>query len=418
MANLSFLKAHFKRYTSTVFDLKFQTIQDQINGFSNNTGNTWLSNRLPGKTMSELVEILMSDSILSLCRIAFFILYLPLKIKSVGTTKTSTVKFSKETYLYWYELMLLLRRFEEKAGQLYGMQKIRGFCHLYIGQEALAAGCMTATRPEDPFITAYRDHGLAIAKGISAKACMAELYGKATGCSKGKGGSMHFFGLKEAFFGGHGIVGAQIGTGAGLAFAEKYKGTDNVSLTFFGDGAARQGMLHETFNMAMLWKLPVIFICENNNYAMGTSVARTSNVVDIYKLADAYDMPGDSVDGMSPEAVHEAVARAVKRARAGDGPTLLEMKTYRYKGHSMSDPQKYRTKEEVEEYKSKDPIEVTKATLLNEFGVSEEEIDKIIERVRLEVEESVQFAEESPWPDDNELLKDVYVQEDYPFIVD
>ena len=228
-------------------------------------------------------------------------------------------KFTKETYLYWYELMLLLRRFEEKSGQLYGMQKIRGFCHLYIGQEAIAAGAMTATRPEDKFITAYRDHALAIAKGISAKACMAELYGKATGCSKGKGGSMHFFSLEHNFFGGHGIVGAQIGTGAGLAFAEQYKGTDNVALCFFGDGAARQGMLHETFNMAMTWKLPVIFICENNMYAMGTSVERTSNVLDIYKLADAYEMPADSIDGMSCEAVHEGVDRAVKRAREGGG---------------------------------------------------------------------------------------------------
>ncbi len=327
-------------------------------------------------------------------------------------------KFTKETYLYWYELMLLLRRFEEKAGQLYGMQKIRGFCHLYIGQEALAAGAMTATKPEDAFITAYRDHGLAIAKGITARACMAELYGKATGCSKGKGGSMHFFGVKERFFGGHGIVGAQIGTGAGLAFAEKYKGTDAVCLTFFGDGAARQGMLHETFNMAMTWKLPVIFICENNNYAMGTSVERTSNVVDIYKLADAYDMPGDSVDGMSPEAVHEGVARAVKRARDGGGPTLLEIKTYRYRGHSMSDPQKYRTKEEVEEYKQRDPIEHCHRVLVNDFGVSEADIEAINERVRLEVEDCVKFAEESPWPSDDELLKDVYVQEDYPFIVD
>jgi pyruvate dehydrogenase E1 component alpha subunit len=336
----------------------------------------------------------------------------------VTTTRNSTTKFTTDTYLYWYELMLLLRRFEEKAGQLYGMQKIRGFCHLYIGQEALAAGCMTATEPGDTFITAYRDHGLAIAKGISAKACMAELYGKATGCSKGKGGSMHFFGVKERFFGGHGIVGAQIGTGAGLAFAEKYLGTQNVSLTFFGDGAARQGMLHETFNLAMLWKLPVVFICENNHYAMGTSVARTSNVVDIYKLADAYDMPGDSVDGMDPEAVHDAVARAVKRARAGEGPTLLEMKTYRYKGHSMSDPQKYRTKEEVEEYKEKDPIEIVKNILLTEHNLTEEDIEVINERVRLEVEESVKFAEESPWPSDDELLKDVYVQEDYPFIVD
>ncbi len=314
--------------------------------------------------------------------------------------------------------MLLLRRFEEKAGQLYGMQKIRGFCHLYIGQEAIAAGCMTATKPEDPFITAYRDHGLAIAKGVSAKSCMAELFGKATGCSKGKGGSMHFFGVKERFFGGHGIVGAQIGTGAGLAFAEQYKGTDNVSLTFFGDGAARQGILHETFNLAMIWKLPVVFICENNNYAMGTSVNRTSNVMDIYKLADAYDMPGDTVDGMIPEAVHEAVGRAVKRAREGGGPTLLEIKTYRYKGHSMSDPAKYRTKEEVEEYKQRDPIEYTKSKLLKTFNVTEEEIEVINERVKKEVDESVKFAEESPWPDDNELLKDVYKQEDYPFIMD
>jgi pyruvate dehydrogenase E1 component alpha subunit len=327
-------------------------------------------------------------------------------------------KFTKETYLYWYELMLLLRKFEEKAGQLYGMQKIRGFCHLYIGQEAIAAGCMTATRGEDKMITAYRDHGLAIAKGVSAKSCMAELYGKATGCAKGKGGSMHFFGVDVGFFGGHGIVGAQIGTGAGLAFAEKYKGTDNVCLAFFGDGAARQGMLHETFNLAMLWKLPVIFICENNNYAMGTSVERTSNVVDIYKLADAYDMPSDSIDGMDPESVHEGVIRAVNRARKGDGPTLIEIKTYRYKGHSMSDPQKYRSKDEVEEYKQRDPIETSKEKLLNVFKVSEADIEVINERVRVEVEECVKFAEESAWPAEDELLKDVYVQQDYPFVVD
>ena len=327
-------------------------------------------------------------------------------------------KFTKETYLYWYEMMLLLRKFEEKTGQLYGMQKIRGFCHLYIGQEAVAAGCMTATRQEDPFITAYRDHALGLAKGMTANECMAELFGKATGCSKGKGGSMHFFSVEKYFFGGHGIVGAQIGTGAGLAFAEQYRGTDNVCLTFFGDGAARQGMLHETFNMAMLWKLPVIFICENNHYAMGTSVERTSNVIDIYKLADAYDMPGDMVDGMSPEAVHDAVARAVKRAREGGGPTLLEMKTYRFKGHSMSDPQKYRSKDELEEYKVQDPIETTKEKLLASFGVTEGDIEVINERIKQVVDEAVRFAEESPWPDDSELLKDVYKQEDYPFIVD
>jgi pyruvate dehydrogenase E1 component alpha subunit len=347
-----------------------------------------------------------------------FAVYLPIFQKKNLLSPMGSIKFTKETYLYWYEMMLLLRKFEEKTGQLYGMQKIRGFCHLYIGQEALAAGCMTATRQEDPYITAYRDHGLALAKGITANACMAELYGKATGCSKGKGGSMHFFGVKEYFFGGHGIVGAQIGTGAGLAFAEQYKGTDNVSLTFFGDGAARQGMLHETFNLAMIWKLPVIFICENNNYAMGTSVERTSNVRDIYKLADAYEMPADVVDGMSPEAVHEAVARAVKRAREGGGPTLLEMKTYRYKGHSMSDPQKYRSKDEVEDYKDRDPIEHCKKKLLEEFKLAEQDIEVINERVKSIVEESVRFAEESPWPNDDELLKDVYKQEDYPFIVD
>jgi pyruvate dehydrogenase E1 component alpha subunit len=314
--------------------------------------------------------------------------------------------------------MLLLRRFEEKAGQLYGMQKIRGFCHLYIGQEAVAAGCMTATTPDDKFITAYRCHALGIAKGVTPKAAMAELFGKATGCAKGKGGSMHFFAVDHGFFGGHGIVGAQIGTGAGLAFAERYKGTNNVALTFFGDGAARQGMLHETFNMAMLWDLPVVFICENNQYAMGTSVARTSKTLDIYKLADAYDMPADVVDGMSPEAVHDAVLRAVNRAREKGGPTLLEIKTYRYKGHSMSDPQKYRSKDEVEEYKEKDPIDHVLKVLTDKYKVTEAEIETINERVKVEVEECVKFAEESPWPDDDELLKDVYVQQDYPFIMD
>jgi len=328
-------------------------------------------------------------------------------------------KFSKETYLYWYELMQLIRQFESMAEEKYKMEgKIRGFFHAYIGQEAIAAGCMTATRSEDPFITGYRDHGLALAKGISANACMAELYGKATGVAKGKGGSMHFFGKEERFFGGNGIVGSQIGTGAGLAFAEKYKGTDNVALTFFGDGAARQGILHEVFNLAMLWKLPVVFICENNNYAMGTSVERSSNVVDIYKLADAYEMPGDSIDGMSAEAVHESVARAVKRAREGGGPTLLEIKTYRYKGHSISDPQKYRTKEEVEEYKQRDPIQQVLNTILTKKMAAQAEIDAINKRVNDTVAASVKFAEESPWPDDSEVLKDIYIDKNYPFIVD
>jgi pyruvate dehydrogenase E1 component alpha subunit len=327
--------------------------------------------------------------------------------------------FSKETYLYWYELMQLIRQFESKSEEMYKMAgKIRGFFHVYNGQEAIAAGCMTATNHEDPFITGYRDHGLALAKGMTPNAAMAELYGKATGCSKGKGGSMHLFDKANYFFGGHGIVGAKIGTGAGLAFAEKYRDSKNVVLCFFGDGAARQGMLHEVFNLAMLWKLPVVFICENNNYAMGTSIERTSNVIDIYKLADAYEMPADKVDGMTSELVHEAVARAVKRAREGDGPTLLEMKTYRYKGHSVSDPQKYRTKDEVEEYKNQDPITKVANTILANKYATEAELKAIDAKIEAIVEGSVKFAEESPWPDDSEVLKDVYMDQAYPFIVD
>ncbi len=315
--------------------------------------------------------------------------------------------------------MQLIRQFESKSEEMYKMAgKIRGFFHVYNGQEAIAAGCMTATNHEDPFITGYRDHGLALAKGMSPNAAMAELYGKATGCSKGKGGSMHLFDKANYFFGGHGIVGAQIGTGAGLAFAEQYRGSKNVVLCFFGDGAARQGMLHEVFNLAMLWKLPVVFICENNNYAMGTSIERTSNVVDIYKLADAYEMPADKIDGMTAEAVHEGVARAVKRAREGDGPTLLEMKTYRYRGHSVSDPQKYRSKDEVEEYKNQDPItKVTNTILANKFA-TEAELKAIDDKITAIVEGSVKFAEESPWPDDSEVLKDVYIDQAYPFIID
>jgi len=328
-------------------------------------------------------------------------------------------KFSKETYLYWYELMQLIRQFESKSEEMYKMAgKIRGFFHVYNGQEAIAAGCMTATNHEDPFITGYRDHGLALAKGMSPNAAMAELYGKATGCSKGKGGSMHLFDKANYFFGGHGIVGAQIGTGAGLAFAEQYRGSKNVVLCFFGDGAARQGMLHEVFNLAMLWKLPVVFICENNNYAMGTSIERTSNVIDIYKLADAYEMPSDKVDGMTPELVHEGVARAVKRARDGEGPTLLEMKTYRYRGHSVSDPQKYRSKDEVEEYKDQDPIIKVRKTILENNFATEAALQEIDEKINGIVEASVKFAEDSPWPDDSEVLKDVYIDQNYPFIVD
>ena len=330
----------------------------------------------------------------------------------------SSTPITKETYLEWYKSMLLMRKFEEKAGQLYGQQKIRGFCHLYIGQEAVVAGTVSATRPEDTFITSYRDHAQALAKGVSANACMAELYGKATGCSKGKGGSMHFFSKEHGMMGGHGIVGGQIPLGAGLAFAEKYKGTDNVNVCFMGDGAVRQGALNETCNMAMLWKLPVIFVCENNGYAMGTSVQRTTNMMDIYKIGLGFDMPCAPVDGMDPVAVHNAMDEAVQRARAGEGPTFLEIRTYRYKGHSMSDPAKYRTKEELEEYKGRDPLMTIKAAILENQYADEAWFKDVEAEVKKVVEDSVKFAEESPYPSVDELYKDIYVQEDYPFVMD
>jgi pyruvate dehydrogenase E1 component alpha subunit len=257
-----------------------------------------------------------------------------------------------------------------------------------------------------------------IAMGVDPKKVMAELYGKVTGTSKGMGGSMHIFSKEHGFYGGHGIVGAQIPVGAGIAFADKYFETGGVTLTYFGDGAARQGSLHEAFNMAMLWKLPVVFIVENNGYAMGTSVERTANHTDIWKLGLGYEMPCGPVDGMNPIKVAEAMHEAIERARRGEGPTFLEMKTYRYRGHSMSDAQLYRTKDEVEEYKQRDPIDHVHRVLTDEFKVTEAEIEAINERVRLQVDESVRFSEESPWPSDDELLKDVYIQEDYPFIMD
>jgi pyruvate dehydrogenase E1 component alpha subunit len=327
-------------------------------------------------------------------------------------------KFTKKQYLKWYEDMLLMRKFEERAGQLYGMQKIKGFCHLYIGQEAVVAGAMSILKKDDNMITAYRDHAHAIAKGVSCRAVMAELYGKATGCSKGKGGSMHMFDAEHNFFGGHGIVGGQIPLGAGIAFSEKYNGTKNVTVCYMGDGAVRQGAFHETLNMAMTWKLPVIFVIENNNYAMGTSVERTSNMTNLYKLGLAYDMPSEPVDGMSVEDVHNAMEKAAAHARDGKGPYLLEINTYRYKGHSMSDPAKYRTKEEVESYKAKDPVEVVLHTIKENKYATDAEIEMINEKIRDIVEDSVRFAEESPYPDPKELYTDVYVQKDYPYIMD
>lgn len=325
-------------------------------------------------------------------------------------------KFSKETYLKWYEEMLLMRRFEERAGQLYGMQKIKGFCHLYIGQEAVVAGALSVITSDDNMITAYRDHAHALGKGTSARAVMAELFAKATGCSKGKGGSMHLFDASKRFFGGHGIVGGQIPLGAGIAFAEKYKGTKNVTLCYMGDGAIRQGAFHEALNMAMTWKLPVVFIIENNHYAMGTSVQRTSNVTELYKLGEAFNMPSEPVDGMTVETVHDAMQKAVDHCRNGNGPYLLEMHTYRYKGHSMSDPAKYRSKEEVESYKHQDPIDKVHQTILDKKFATKEELEAIEKRVQEIVEDSVKFADESPYPDAEELFIDVYDQHDYPYI--
>lgn len=332
------------------------------------------------------------------------------------TAVEKKLKFTKEQYLKWYESMLLMRKFEEKTGQVYVQQKIKGFCHLYIGQEAIVAGTVSATKKSDSHITAYRCHAHPIGLGMHPKYVMAEMYAKITGCSKGKGGSMHIFSKEHNFVGGHGIVGGQIPLGAGIAFAEKYKGTDSVCVCSMGDGAVRQGALHETFNMAMTWKLPVVFIVENNMYAMGTSVERTSNVHDLWKLGLAYDMPSKPVDGLTVEAVHEAMEEAVARARRGDGPTFLEMKTYRYKGHSMSDAQTYRTKDEVKEYQKQDPIEKVLDTLKKNKWIDDSEIEKIEEKVKALVDESIKFAEESPYPEASELFKDVYAEPNYPFI--
>jgi pyruvate dehydrogenase E1 component alpha subunit len=342
------------------------------------------------------------------------------KVKSKASKKTtaSGTSHPKERYEFWYESMLLIRRFEEKTGQLYGQQKIKGFCHLYIGQEACASGAVSASIKDDKWITAYRDHGLPLALGSDPKALMAEMFAKSTGCSKGKGGSMHFFDKEVNFMGGHGIVGAQVPMGAGIAFSEKYNKTGNVCYCYMGDGAVRQGAFHEALNMAMTWKLPVVFVIENNGYAMGTSVERTSNVTELYKLGHAYDMPSEAVNGMSPEAVHEAFYQAAERGRRGDGPTLLELRTYRYKGHSMSDPAKYRTKDELESYKNQDPIEHVKEVLISNGWATESDLEKVELKVKEIVNECVTFAEESPYPSIDEVYKDVYAEADYPYIIE
>ena len=328
------------------------------------------------------------------------------------------ITFSKEQYLAWYESMLLMRKFEEKLSQLYIQRKFGGFLHLYIGQEAVVAGAVSATLPEDKMITAYRCHAHPLGRGTDPKYMMAELYGKTTGLSKGKGGSMHMFDVSKHVYGGHGIVGGQIPLGAGLAFADKYRGENHVTMCSMGDGAIRQGALHEAFNMAMIWKLPVIYIIENNKYAMGTSVERTSNVTELYKIGLSYDMPGEAVDGMDVEAVHHAIAKAAKWCRDGKGPYLLEMETYRFKGHSMSDPRKYRTKEEEENYQNEDPIEKVLKTIRANKYATEKQLEAIQAKIKKQIEDAIKFAEESPLPEPDDMQNEIYAEPNYPFIKD
>lgn len=326
-------------------------------------------------------------------------------------------KITKATYLKWYEDMLFWRKFEDKLAQVYIQQKVRGFLHLYNGQEAILAGSLHAMDlTKDKMITAYRNHVQPIGMGVDPRRVMAELYGKKTGTSQGLGGSMHIFSKEHRFYGGHGIVGGQIPLGAGLAFADKYFKREAVTLTFFGDGAARQGSLHETLTMAVKWNLPVVFCIENNGYAMGTSVARTAKNTEIWKLGLGYDMPCGPVDAMNPVKVAEAMDEAISRARKGEGPTLLELKTYRYRGHSMSDAQLYRTKEEVAEYQKVDPITQVRDIIKENKYATDKEIKEIDKRVKNLVDECEKFADESDFPDLNVMYDTVYAQEDYPFL--
>ncbi len=330
--------------------------------------------------------------------------------KSSKSSRRTRAEPVKAELLGYYRDMLLIRRFEEKAGQLYGMGLIAGFCHLYIGQEAVVVGVQAALDPDDQVITGYRDHGHMLAAGMTPRGVMAELTGRKDGYSRGKGGSMHMFSREKNFYGGHGIVGAQVPIGAGLAFSNRYKGSDAVCISYFGDGASNQGQVYEAFNMASLWKLPVVFVIENNQYAMGTSVARASAETELFKRGISFEIPGEEVDGMDVVAVRKAAARAVERARAGDGPFILEMKTYRYRGHSMSDPAKYRTREEVQDMREHhDPIEMLKKKLVEAGHATEDELKKFDKETRDIVNDSAEFAQSSPEPDPAELWTEVLV---------
>ena len=325
---------------------------------------------------------------------------------------TKKTNASAEELKAYYRDMLLIRRFEEKAGQLYGMGLIGGFCHLYIGQEAVVVGLEATAKDGDSRITTYRDHGHMLACGMNPDGVMAELTGREGGYSRGKGGSMHMFSKEKKFYGGHGIVGANVPLGAGIAFADKYKGNDNVTFTYFGDGAANQGQVYETFNMAALWKLPVIFIIENNQYAMGTSQQRSTSSAEIWERGKAFGIPGEAVDGMDVLAVKDACERAVKHCRSGDGPYILEIKTYRYRGHSMSDPAKYRTREEVQKMRDeRDPIEQVRNILLEHKHASEDDLKAIDKEIKEIVNASAEFAKESPEPAAEELWTDIYATE-------
>ncbi|HEV2365364.1 MAG TPA: pyruvate dehydrogenase (acetyl-transferring) E1 component subunit alpha [Caulobacteraceae bacterium] len=316
---------------------------------------------------------------------------------------------SKERLLAFYRSMLLIRRFEERAGQLYGMGQIGGFCHLYIGQEAIAVGMQAVRRDGDEVITGYREHGHILAAGVDPKAVMAELAGKAAGASKGKGGSMHMFAVDRGFYGGHGIVGAQVSLGTGLALANRYRKDGRVAFVYFGDGAANQGQVYESFNMAELWRLPVVYLIENNQYAMGTSVERSSSETHLFRRGASFNIPGAEVDGMNVTDVFEAGSKAAAHARSGKGPFILEMKTYRYRGHSMSDPGKYRTREEIDEVRrNRDPIEHLGERLQEAGLANEAELKAIDAEVRGEIADAAEFARTAPEPDPAELLADVY----------
>ena len=332
------------------------------------------------------------------------------------TTKTAASKSApkgagKDELLQYYRDMLLMRRFEEKAGQLYGMGLIAGFCHLYIGQEAVVTGIQAALEEGDQVITGYRDHAHMLACGMDPNGVMAELTGREGGYSRGKGGSMHMFSREKQFYGGHGIVGAQVSLGTGLAFADRYKDNKKVAITYFGDGAANQGQVYESFNMAKLWNLPVIYVIENNQYAMGTAVKRASSETHLHKRGASFGIPGEEVDGMDVEAVKAAAEKAVKHAREGNGPFILEMKTYRYRGHSMSDPAKYRTREEVDDIRSHhDPIDLIKKRLVEGGHATEDELKELDKAVKKIVNDAAQFAKDSPEPDPSELYTDVLVE--------